>query len=294
MNGTLQATVMVPTMSGRGPLLPLSVGSILAQTVTDLEVFIMGDGVDDDTRRVIHGLMKLDPRIKFFDHPKHERRGEPHRHAALAQARGRIVCYLCDRDLMLPHHLQVMSHLLQNADFAHTLIARVAPAGHFEAFTSVDLANPADRNWTARTWTAENGIPLSFAGHTAAIYRELPWGWRTTPPERTHTDIYMWEQFLNHSACRTISGSTPTILYFPRYQRATWTIEQKQEELERWRNFQKEEGWIKRLLQLTIDGCVRDRLTKGRQIRSLAGGIKALVNHCNQTLAGPGQLTTDN
>ena len=82
---SLYATVMVPTTAGRGPLLPFSIGSILSQTVRDFELFIMGDGVDEATRRQIHDLMRRDARIRFFDYPKHERRGEPHRHAALAE-----------------------------------------------------------------------------------------------------------------------------------------------------------------------------------------------------------------
>src|SRR5690242_12643975 len=128
---------MIPTTSGRGALLPFSVGSVLAQTVADLEVFILGDGVDDATRCIIHELMRHDARIRFFDHPKHARRGEPHRHAALAQARGRIVTYLCDRDLMLPRHLEVMGELLRDADFAHTLITRVTPSDTFDIFTLI-------------------------------------------------------------------------------------------------------------------------------------------------------------
>ena len=127
MKESLYATVMVPTTAGRGPLLPISIGSILSQTVRDFELFIMGDGVDAATRIVIHDLMRHDARIRFFDHPKHERRGEPHRHAALAEARGKFICYLCDRDLMLPYHLEALEHLLCDSVFAHTLISRVMP-----------------------------------------------------------------------------------------------------------------------------------------------------------------------
>ena len=53
-------------MSGRAPLLPYSVGSVLAQTVRDLEVFIMGDGVDDEAGKleplVAHAVGEADLR----------------------------------------------------------------------------------------------------------------------------------------------------------------------------------------------------------------------------------------
>ena len=45
MSSELAATVVLPTTGDRGPLLPYSVGSILSQTVRNIEVFIMGDGV---------------------------------------------------------------------------------------------------------------------------------------------------------------------------------------------------------------------------------------------------------
>ena len=281
---SLYATVMVPTTAGRAPVLPFSIGSILSQTVRDFELFIMGDGVDDETRSLIHDLMRHDARIRFFDHPKHERRGEPHRHAALAQARGKFICYLCDRDLMLPHHLETLEHLLRDSDFAHTLIFRVTPTDEFEFFTLVDLANPQDRNWIVRGFNPENGIPLSFVGHSAAMYRSLPFGWRTTPPDR-YTDVFMWEQFLGEQRCRARSGQTPSILYFPSFQRNGWTVEQKLEEITRWAARLPDPGWLPRMMQLVIDGLARDRLLKARQVRAMAGSAQALLNQFKEILA---------
>ena len=125
----VEATVIIPTIAGRGPLLPYSVGSVLAQTVGQIEVFLIGDGIGDEDRRIIEELQSQDARIRFFDHNKHEGRGEPNRHTALAEALGRIVCYLCDRDLMLPNHIETMSALLETVDFAHTLISAIPQKG---------------------------------------------------------------------------------------------------------------------------------------------------------------------
>ena len=91
----IKATVLVPTTKGRGVLLPYSIGSIQQQTIKEIEIFIIGDGVDEATREVIVDLMKVDNRIKFFDNPKGTRRGETYRHKALMEAaKGEIVCYL--------------------------------------------------------------------------------------------------------------------------------------------------------------------------------------------------------
>jgi GalNAc5-diNAcBac-PP-undecaprenol beta-1,3-glucosyltransferase len=265
-------------MRGRGPVLALAVESILAQTVADLEVFIMGDGVDEPTRAVIQDLMWRDARVRFFDHPKHERRGETHRHAALAEARGRIVCYLCDRDLMLPEHVETMARLLQNADFAHSLLTLMQTDGTLLYRTWIDLAHLPDRQWAAREFRPENGIPLSFAAHTLAMYRKLPCGWHTTPKPH-FTDIYMWQQFLAQPDCRAASGTMPTILSFPRWLRKEWTIEQKRLEIERWLDKSRAPGWNEHFRQLVIDCITPHCSTKARQLHRIVSGGDPLVNY---------------
>jgi len=228
----------------------------------------MGDGVDDDTRAVIDDLMDRDSRLKFFDHPKHERRGEPHRHRALAQALGKVVCYLCDRDLMLPNHIETLEHLLRNSDFGHTFISDVLPRQDcLRVVHEVDLSDASDRRWVlAKRCGARNGIPLSFAAHTLEMYRKLPYGWRTTP-EDTFTDIYMWEQFLAHPECRAISGTVPTILYFPRGNRTEWSVQEKLEELKLWSERIKGPSWNNWFLQQTVHVLAKDRILRARQLR---------------------------
>ena len=66
---SVKATVLIPTHE-HGPLLAYSVRSALAQTVRDLEVLIVGDGVDDATRNAASEMAALDPRVVFFDFPR--------------------------------------------------------------------------------------------------------------------------------------------------------------------------------------------------------------------------------
>ena len=98
---SVKATVVIPTFD-HGPLLEYSLASALRQTVPDIEVFIIGDGVPDVTRQIVARAVRQDPRVRFFDNPKGARRGEAHRHRALAEAKGSIVCYLSDDDLGRP------------------------------------------------------------------------------------------------------------------------------------------------------------------------------------------------
>ncbi len=227
----MKATVIVPTTGDRGPLLSYSVGSILAQTVRELEVFIIGDGVEEVTRGAAKALERQDPRVRFMDFSKGARRGEIHRHEVLQkEAGGEIVCYLCDRDLMLPDHVEVMLGLLTEADFAHTLCVGIRPDGSAKLWEPVlDLTNDAHRADVLRGGV---GIPLSFGGHTLAAYRRLPLGWRTTPTGQ-YTDQYMWHQMLVQPGWRFASGRRPTVLYFRRGEHPGMSSAERLEELQR-------------------------------------------------------------
>ena len=225
---TPSATVLIPTHD-HGKLLSYSVASALAQSVQDLEVFIIGDGVPVDYREFIDALVASDSRLRFFDHSKHERRGEPYRHAALQRANGRIVCYLCDRDLWLPDHVERMLALLETADFAHAVPVHVWPGDQLRV-VAADLALPAYRQ---SLFFLGNRVPLSCAAHTLEMYKRLPYGWRQTPSDQL-TDLYMFQQFLQAPDCRAVSGRYPSAVTFPSRPRRGWTFEQRAEELERW------------------------------------------------------------
>lgn len=224
-----QATVIIPTTGNRGELLRYSVASVLNQSMRDIEILIVGDGVSAEARKVIAGLKKSDPRIVFYDFPKQERRGEPYRHEVIKQSRGRNIFYLCDRDLMLPYHLDVLGSLLQTYNFASTTFVDVKKdkslnidqhAGYFGPGSHVDV----DQRWVGT---------LSCVGHTRELYDRLPFGWRTTPAGE-YTDNYMWKQFVAHPDCNTYSAVNPTILYFKRGDHPGDPVEMRARELAYW------------------------------------------------------------
>jgi GalNAc5-diNAcBac-PP-undecaprenol beta-1,3-glucosyltransferase len=221
------ATIIVPTHD-HGLLLTRAVRSALGQTVQDLEVFIIGDGATEATRAAAAEVVG-DPRVRYFDHSKSPRTGEPYRHAALAEARGEIVCYLADDDLYFPDHVETMHRLLQDADFAHTPPISVTPQGVLSAWT-VDLQLPVYRE---KLMQAEISMSLSCCAHTLAFYRGLPYGWRTTPAS-SPTDRYMWQQMLALPSCRVASSRRPTLLIFPSPDRQGWTLAQRLAEIDLW------------------------------------------------------------
>lgn len=245
-----KATVLVPTHD-HGPTIIRAINSILSQTVQDSEVFVIGDGVPDVTRELMAELVQRDRRVRFFDHPKGPRHGEIYRHQALAEARGEIVCYLSDDDLYLPNHIEVMQRLLADYDFANALPLFVQPDDELSSY-AVDLSLPFYRE------KFRAPIPLSAAAHTLAMYRRLPYGWRTTPPGLA-TDRYMWQQFFDLADCRPVSHTRPTYIGFPQPLRSAWSIEQRCQELDRWCERIADPAWNDRLLATVLDTVVCDR-----------------------------------
>jgi glycosyltransferase involved in cell wall biosynthesis len=241
-----KATVLIPTFD-HGETLLHAVRSALHQTITEIEVFIVGDGVPPLTRHFIQELIAEDPRVRFFDNDKGPRHGEVHRAVALQEASGEIVCYLADDDLWLPEHLESMLELLEDADFANSLPLRVEPDGSLAGW-AVNLAEESDRQLLLG---GENRIPLSCSGHTLEAYRRLPYGWQTTPDD-VPTDLYMFQQFLAADWLRAVSGSRPTCLHFPSPDRLDWTSEHRCAELEQWQCRIADEIWLRGEFQARV------------------------------------------
>jgi glycosyltransferase involved in cell wall biosynthesis len=224
----LNATVVIPTHD-HGPLLEFAVRSALQQTVQSFEIFVIGDGVPSSVRPDVERIVALDPRIRFFDFPKRGRTGEAHRNAVLAEAAGTIVCYLADDDLWLPNHLETMISLLARADFAHGLTLRIHPGGRREVLV-VDVGQP---EWRAFVVNGNSRIHFASAGHTLAMFRRLPDGWREAPHE-VPTDYYMWKRILERPDVRAVSSHRATVIVFPTPLRQAWSLGQRVAELSEW------------------------------------------------------------
>ena len=217
----------MPTHS-HAAFLPLAVRSALAQRGVSVELFVIGDGVEDDTRAALEPLLG-DPRVRFFDRPKGERHGERHRHDALQEASGEIVCYLCDDDLLLPDHVATMKELLAAADFAHGAPLYVATDGSLVCLP-LDLALP---RFVDHLNARRASFGLTGAAHTLEAYRRLPHGWHPAPPD-IWTDLHMWQQFLALPGLRGVTGVRLTHLHFPSPYRSDWTDARRVAELEQW------------------------------------------------------------
>ncbi len=268
----MKATVLIPTHD-HGPTLRHSVASALAQTVKDIEIFIVGDGMPDAARDVARSVARLDPRIRLFEHPKAPRHGETLRHSALREAAGQVVCYLSDDDLWMPDHVETMLALLEECDFTNALplyLDRRQGLGSWTIVLELDYFRRLILSGT-------NRIPLSCAAHTLDMYRRLPHGWRTTPAG-IPTDFYMWQQFLADPRCRAKSAARPTVLCFPTPTRKDMTAAERAEELAEWSGRLTGPALTTRALERFVRECARieaqDVATLRNELDSLSRSVE--------------------
>lgn len=247
------ATILIPTFR-HARLLPHAVASALDQTGAAVEVFVVGDGVEDATRTMLEPFLS-DGRVRFFDYPKGPRNGELNRHAALGDASGRIVCYLSDDDLLLRDHVSEMLRLLDDADFAHPVSVRLNAASVLEYFPW-----NYERPEFVRMARARRGsIGLTGTSHTLDAYRRLPSGWRTTP-QGMPTDHYMWLQFLELPGLRCAMSERLTYLSFPDPVWGQLDDERRAVELAEWLRRSREPGF-----EDTLDRMLRDAIRRAAE-----------------------------
>jgi glycosyltransferase involved in cell wall biosynthesis/predicted O-methyltransferase YrrM len=106
------AVSIVIATRNRASLLGESIHSALAQTVADLEVLVVDDGSEDDTRQVVEAI--ADPRLRYLRSPG---RGVAcARNFAADHSRGRFTVVHDDDDLMMPDRVERHLEALEAGD----------------------------------------------------------------------------------------------------------------------------------------------------------------------------------
>jgi glycosyltransferase involved in cell wall biosynthesis len=264
------ATILIPTYR-HAALLQYSIRSALAQEGPAIEVFVVGDGVEDDTRVAVEPFLS-DPRVRFFDFPKGQRNGELSRHEAVRRAGGRIVCYLSDDDLLLRDHVAEMAQLLEDADFAHSAPLVVMLDGSFE-YGPIDVARPEFQALLLRGgW---NKISLTGAAHTIDAYRRLPHVWRPAPTG-VWSDLYMWQQFVGLPGFRGRTGTRLTHLHLADQDRRGVPVDERVAELERWWRRIQEPGFADELALEVADVVREGAVVREARIHELKIAIREI------------------
>lgn len=258
-------TVILPTFD-HGPTIAFALAALRRQTHADFEAIIVGDGIPEALLASIELAVATDARFRLVRYPKHERRGEPYRHEILSAVTSDAVCYLTDRDLWLPEHLEHMAQLLSQADYGHTLGVHVLPDSNLRAY-ACDLSQAGYRHMMQTT--NDNRMPFSTFGHTMAAYRALPEGWATTP-EGEWTDLTMFRKFMRHDALRGRSGTWPTAVTFPTPPRAGWPLEQRLAELATWETLLGDDASRARFQCQMLEAALRVQRDETARLSALA------------------------
>jgi len=121
-------TVICSTYNSKATL-PYTLGSVLGQDFSDLEVQVIGDACTDGTEQVIARL--ADPRLRWHNLPRNTGSQSEPNNEGLRRANGRYVAFIGHDDLWFPWHLsRLVTHLEQTgADLVHDLVATVGADG---------------------------------------------------------------------------------------------------------------------------------------------------------------------
>jgi hypothetical protein len=247
------ATVLVPTWNAQNTLAQ-SVRSAFRQTVDDLEVLIVGDGVVAGTREVIRHLQDEDARVRFLDLPKAEGRGERNRDIGVREAATDAIIYLADDDLLMPRHVANLVSGLALAPFVQSRNGYVDVHDRIQLFPT-DLADPRWPAWHLRD-PQRNRVSLTGTAHSRTSYLSLPSGWEV-PDGEGWADLHLWRTFFRQPGFSGLTLSEFTTLQFPANLHRRRSAEDFAASFARWDAFTREPDAHERLQEMVRETAAR-------------------------------------
>jgi len=210
-----QFSILLPTHNRAG-VLPFAIRSVLAQSVEDFELLIVGDGCTDNTADVITSFK--DPRIRWFDLPKAAYFGYANRNIALRQAKGALIAFMAHDDLWLPDHLEILADAFKDkkTEIAYSRPVWVAPDGAIVPGT-FDLRE--NTTLDAFLNRKRNGIPAGCVAHRRTCFSKYGY-WNENLSKCGDWDL--WSRIIEGGGRKNFAYlDIPTCLHF----RAIWRTE---------------------------------------------------------------------
>lgn len=114
-------TIIIATYNKRATL-NYAIESVLWQTFTDFECWVVGDACTDDSESLVASFD--DPRLHWYNLPENSGYQSAPNNEGLRRAKGEYIAYLNHDDIWLPNHLQVLvDSIKQNqADFVYSIM----------------------------------------------------------------------------------------------------------------------------------------------------------------------------
>jgi len=176
----------------RGPAIRTTIDSVLAQTITDLELIVVSDGSTDETDATVRSASRQDHRVRLISM---EHVGHPSRamNVGIAAASGEVIAYIDHDDLWTRDHLAtVLDALAGGADVVATGSTWIDPNGQV-----VSVRPAAAMFWHHEIQVLNPVFENSQAAHVAGwVERVGPW--RESPHGLEDWD--MWLRFADAGA----------------------------------------------------------------------------------------------
>jgi glycosyltransferase involved in cell wall biosynthesis len=150
----------------RSNILRYTIESVRAQTLTDWELFVIGDACTDDTEATV--LQFHDPRIHFYNLPRNVGDQSGPNNEGFCRSTGRYIAWLNHDDLWFPDHLASSVQAIEEtgADLVWPLIAKLRTDG---VFSCDDLNDQRD-------YQPHLSIPASYWVLRRDVAEEIgPW-----------------------------------------------------------------------------------------------------------------------
>jgi len=223
------ATAIVPTLN-RASTLPVALRSMQQQTVKDLEIIVVLDGATAACRDVALAAARQDKRIRVLDLPKAPGSGKKNVNQAVMEARAPRIFYNDDDDIWLPHHVETLGPLL---DDAHMADSRVATANReYE----LHLAPCPGANRRMRELLVDyrhKNLFDTHIAHTADAYRAFS----TWLPSAEESPRPVWEffrDFAHAGDCRWVSTGQVTAISLHGANRRDMSEDERAAEIGNW------------------------------------------------------------
>jgi glycosyltransferase involved in cell wall biosynthesis len=183
---TAPAVSIVLATHNRASLLPLALDSALGQDYRNLEVLVLDDGSSDETRDVLAGYARRLPpeRFRFESHANMGQARTLNRGYELA--RGEVLGYLSDDDLLAPAHVSKLTRMLAE---------RPDAAAAYPAYRLIDARGTIVDTWLPLAYTPTTALShhdtiIGPGGLARRSALEASGGW--DPRYRWMGDLIMW------------------------------------------------------------------------------------------------------
>lgn len=206
MVGEPLISILMPTHS-RVDVIGFAIQSVLAQTIGDFELLVVGDGCAAGTAEVVASFG--DPRVRFFDLPKAPNFGYANRNVALRESRGKYIGFAADDDLLFPDHLEKLLIGLQiGSPLTYSQALWVSTDGIAAPFmTNLTASDELDTFLQGR-----NSVPAS-----CFLYRADCLPVRDVWPEDVVSagDWHLWRRIIRKNPnAPVVYCRAPTVLHF--------------------------------------------------------------------------------